>query len=230
MFKILILIQTLLLITSLATTGVDISDGVGSSTCSCFANQGYRFVIARGYRSFGALDTSAYGSLSTCKAQGLITDAYHFPCLGKVSAQTQAQETYNALHSVVGTFWMDVETNPSSGCGWSTDINKNCQFLQDLVNAYKKLGALVGIYASSYEWQTIFGSTENCPYFKDLPLWYAHYDGSQSFSDFKSFGGWTKPNMKQYAGDKTVCSTDLDLSWYPDAQQSQNKSFLPINE
>ena len=30
---------------------------------------------------------------------------------------------------------------------------------------------------------------------------YAHYDASPSFSDFVSFGGWTKPAIKQYAGD-----------------------------
>ncbi|KRX01186.1 Glycoside hydrolase, superfamily [Pseudocohnilembus persalinus] len=229
MIKILFLIQAFLLISTLAVTGVDISQGVGSSTCSCLANQGYQFVIARGYKSYGALDTNAYGSLSSCKAQGLITDAYHFPCVNKVSATQQANDSYNALHSVVGTFWIDVESNPSSGCGWTSNINTNCQFLKDLVNAYKAKGALVGIYGSYYQWESIFGAAGNCPYFSNLPLWYAHYDNSQTFSDFRSFGGWTKPAMKQYVGDTTVCSTGVDLNWYPNSQ-SEAKSFLPISE
>jgi hypothetical protein len=34
----------------------------------------------------------------------------------------------------------------------------------------------------------------------DLPLWYAAYDGHPSFANFGSFGGWTHPSMKQFAG------------------------------
>ena len=48
-----------------------------------------------------------------------------------------------------------------------------------------------------------------------VPLWYAHYDNSQSFSDFKAFAGWSSPKMKQYAGDATLCNTDVDKNWRP---------------
>lgn len=58
------------------------------------------------------------------------------------------------------------------------------------------------------------GSTSACAKFTSHPLWYAHYDGVQSFSDFTSFGGWTKPAMKQYLGDKTLCSVGVDYDWY----------------
>jgi hypothetical protein len=34
---------------------------------------------------------------------------------------------------------------------------------------------------------------------------YAHYDNNPSFSDFSSFGGWSSPHAKQYAGDVTAC-------------------------
>lgn len=35
--------------------------------------------------------------------------------------------------------------------------------------------------------------------------WFAglQYDGAQDFNDFSPFGGWTTPNIKQYAGDAT---------------------------
>jgi hypothetical protein len=36
----------------------------------------------------------------------------------------------------------------------------------------------------------------------DLPLWYAAYDGHPSFANFGSFGGWSHPSMKQFAGQK----------------------------
>ncbi len=45
-------------------------------------------------------------------------------------------------------------------------------------------------------------------------LWYAHYDNNPSFSDFRSFGGWNKPAIKQYAGDKSVCGAGVDLNYY----------------
>lgn len=110
--------------------------------------------------------------------------------------------------------WVDVEANPSSGCKW-TDANSNCQFLQELVNALKGHGMHVGIYASSSQWQSIFGARGNCPYFTGQQLWYAHYDNNPSFSDFSSFGGWSKPNIKQYKGDTTLCGAGVDMDFYP---------------
>ncbi|CAL6061507.1 Glycosyl_hydrolase family 25 protein [Hexamita inflata] len=41
-----------------------------------------------------------------------------------------------------------------------------------------------------------------------------YYDNSQSFSDFQSFGGWTKPSIKQYQGDVAECSTQIDRNFY----------------
>lgn len=66
------------------------------------------------------------------------------------------------------------------------------------MNALKNKGKIVGIYGSKSQWQTIMGSATACSNFKTLPLWYAHYDGSASFSDYSSyaFGGWTKPSIK----------------------------------
>lgn len=117
-----------------------------------------------------------------------------------------------------GTVWIDVEHNASSGCGWSTSNHtSNCNFLSSLISALKAKGKLVGIYASKYQWETIFGSASACAKFTNLPLWYAHYDNSASFADYSkySFGGWTKPAMKQYVGDTTLCGVGVDLSYYP---------------
>ena len=35
---------------------------------------------------------------------------------------------------------------------------------------------------------------------------YAHYDNNPSFSDFAKFGGWDRPSLKQYDGNKYLCS------------------------
>ena len=117
--------------------------------------------------------------------------------------------------SSYGTIWIDVETNPSSGCSWASYTGaSNCKFLGDIVNAIKSHGKTPGIYSSYYQWEGIMGSAGACTNYASLPLWYAHYDNSPSFSDFRSFGGWTKPNIKQYMGDTTLCGAGVDISFY----------------
>lgn len=64
-------------------------------------------------------------------------------------------------------------------------------------------------------WQSIFGSHTACTGLNSHPLWYAHYDGKQSFSDFTSFGGWSKPHMKQFQGDTTLCGAGVDKNYLP---------------
>lgn len=112
--------------------------------------------------------------------------------------------------------WVDVETNPSSGCGWSRTHAEHCTFVHDLVVALKNKGLTVGIYASNYMWQTIMGSQTACPSIASLTphLWYAHYDGVQSFSDYKQIGGWAKPDIKQFRGDVSACSMGIDQNFY----------------
>lgn len=65
-------------------------------------------------------------------------------------------------------------------------------------------------------WNTIFGSTDTCKYFTNLPLWYAHYDLKKNFDDWPSnrFGGWNTPSIKQYTGDEHVCGLEVDLSFF----------------
>lgn len=79
--------------------------------------------------------------------------------------------------------------------------------------AAAKAGKRVGIYASTYMWNQIMGATDRCNKFMSLPLWYAHYDGVPSFTDYKPFGGWTKPTVKQYKGTTALCGASIDLNF-----------------
>lgn len=58
------------------------------------------------------------------------------------------------------------------------------------------------------------GNRNACPSAASQQLWYAHYDNSASFSDFSPFGGWTKPAIKQYVGDTTLCGAGVDKNYY----------------
>ena len=110
--------------------GVDVSQLFSESTYKCMKSAGYEFAIIRGFCSYGSHDKNAVQGLKNAKAAGLSTDIYMFPCRGK-NAKTQVDEMFSAIdHTLFGTVWIDVETNPSSGCSWSGhDATSNCQFV-----------------------------------------------------------------------------------------------------
>jgi hypothetical protein len=154
-----------------------------------------------------------------------------FPCAGRRSEQgftavAQVNGTLGALHGagvggLVGTLWLDIETNPSSGCGWSSDLASNCAWIQELVDAARAAGQHVGIYASHFEWGQVAGAActlkKSHSEVEPLPMWYAHYDHDASTcSDYDSalkFGGWTTPFMKQYDDHLPAgCAIGADVS------------------
>ena len=123
------LLAALLLVPALCVLGVDVSQHFTTSTYTCIKNAGYHFVIIRGYCSFGGVDSNAVSNLNSAKAAGLTTDIYMFPCRGK-SATAQVDQMVAAISgSLYGMVWIDVEANPSSGCGWGSDHAGNCNFL-----------------------------------------------------------------------------------------------------
>lgn len=87
---------------------------------------------------------------------------------------------------------------------------------QLLVDSCFASGYRCGIYSSSLQWESIFGSVDFSYGSEDMPLWYAHYDGVDSFDDFPPFGGWTQPYAKQYAGDLTICDMGVDRNYAAD--------------
>ena len=58
----------------------------------------------------------------------------------------------NSLGKSYGMVWIDVETNTSPGCGWTSNHAENCKWLGELTDALKAKGLNVGIYLSSYMW------------------------------------------------------------------------------
>lgn len=197
------------------TLGVDVSQLFSTGTYQCMHNNGYIFAIIRGYCSYGGVDHNVVQGLQNARSAGMITDVYMFPCRGK-SGTAQVDEMMNAIPgSLYGMIWIDVETNPSPGCSWSGhDAASNCNFVMEIVGRIKSHGKVPAIYGSAYMWQTIFGSRGGCTQAASQQLWYAHYDGSPSFSDFSSFGGWSKPAIKQYVGDTTLCGAGVDKNYY----------------
>ena len=217
-----ILIATLLslcLSPAVAVVGVDVSSLVSTSSWECLKQSGFEFSIVRAWLSFGAMESYAVQNINNAKAGGIqYVDVYMFPCGGK-SASNQVNDMISGLSGAdYGMVWIDIEVNPSSGCSWASySYSSNCEYIQSLIKAVKGLGKSVGVYTSEYEWESVVGSRTACPEAADggVQLWYAHYDNNPSFSDFRQIGGWTSPNIKQYAGDATACGEGIDKNYYP---------------
>ena len=200
-----------------ATVGGDISEAFSDSVMHCVRNTGgWDFMIVRSYHSYGSPDPNAGVMLSRAAAAGIpYRDIYHFPCRSKDAAH-QVREDIDAVGAGnFGQIWFDIETNGSPGCGWSGDKGSNCQFLADMINAAKAKGKSPGVYASQYMWDSIMGSGCTAGHDNGAVLWYAHYDGRQSFSDYVPFGGWAHPNVKQYGDSVPYCGISADADWYP---------------
>jgi len=148
-------------------------------------------------------------------------DVYLFPCYSCGNAAGQVTSMVTSLgnsgcgHTTGtqsggqwGQVWLDIEGTSY----WSTSTANNQNFFNGLKSGCTSANVKCGVYTSASQWNPIMGSSFTGG--SSLPLWYAHYDNNPSFSDFSPFGGWTKPSMKQYAGDVTVCGADLDKDYY----------------
>lgn len=201
-------IFALLCAVALATRGVDYSTRL-SSAISCLVSNGYTFAIPRGYCSYGGVDSNVVANLKSAWDGGMHNvDVYMFPCVPCGNPKTQVDQLISALSgSRYGMIWVDVENYK-----WTGDMAYNRQFILDCVAQIRARGKTPGIYSSYYNWKSIVGISWDGV--KDVPLWYAHYDNDPSFRDFTPFGGWSKPAIKQYAGDKSVCGAGVDLNVY----------------
>jgi len=197
-----------------AVVGVDVSAPVSESSFACMKGQhGVEFAIVRCWHSTGTPDTAAPATVSHAWSAGLAhVDVYMFPCYkcGDGKGQVNKAVSYLRSNNVrYGMLWLDIE---GPGTYWSSSTTNNVNFINDMISEGRSLGVTLGIYTSASQWNPITGDWKGA---SSYPLWYAHYNSQQNFNDFSPFGGWTHPAIKQYAGDTTLCSSGVDLNWYP---------------
>ncbi len=185
------------------------------------------FVIVEGYRSKadaaggapgGHVVSTAPQTVRNAVAAGIVdVSLYHFPDTA-VDPVTQVHETvrYFASENIsFNSLFFDIEGREY----WNHSCAVNVAFLHKMVaTARSLLGPdRVGIYASESQWKPIMCGDEG---FSSVPLWYAHWDNRPNFDDFHDvgigpFGGWVKPEMKQYHGSVRTCGVNVDLNYRP---------------
>ena len=197
-----------------AKYGVDIAEAVSVSSIECLKDLGYdSYFIFRAWRSLGKFDSNAATTNKNALSAGFTAsniDAYFYPCYSCGDAAGQVATFWSSVTSNSMKFyrlWFDIEGT------WSSSKSNNKSFFEALVSKATSIGINSGIYSSYYQWENIFGLSYKFSKAGSWPIWYAHYDNSKSFSDFNAFGGWTSPYMKQYAGDMTACSHDVDYNY-----------------
>jgi len=192
---------------------VDISSATGEAAFRCLKTNGFDFAVIRAWQSTGRADPACAGSAAAAWAGGLAhVDVYMFPCYSCGDPAGQVQRMVASLRAnnvKYGMLWFDIE---GPGTYWSGNTAANANFFKAMADEARSLGEVAGVYTSESQWIPIMGGYTGGSSF---PLWYAHYDNTPSFSDFRAFGGWSKPAIKQYAGDATVCGVGIDKDWYP---------------
>jgi len=192
--------------------GVDVSQYTSQSVFQCLVGQNLVYAIIRCYQSVGRPDPNCAASVANAHAAGMqVVDAYFFPCPTCGSATTQVNQMlsyFNANSVNVKTMWLDIEGTQY----WLGDYGSNQAWYKSLVDACNAAGLVTGVYASHYQWTSIFGDA-GFTYGNNLPLWYADYDGEPSFDGFTGFGGWSSPVMKQFSDAGTKCGASYDINW-----------------
>jgi len=197
--------------------GVDVSGSCNGF--SCLQGQGFSYAVVRCWRSTGTFDPTCISNIQAAQAAGMNpVDVYMFPRPRGASGASQANGLLQGLQGLsspfTGTIWIDVEQQSPY---WSSQ-GANQQFFNDVVSTLQAANANIGVYTSKSQWIPIMGSSFTGG--SSLPLWYAHYDKKQSFSDWSSsaignFGGWSQPTIKQYNGDLTTCGCGVDYNYAP---------------
>ncbi|EGC34142.1 hypothetical protein DICPUDRAFT_88463 [Dictyostelium purpureum] len=213
LFLLLISLIFLAVQRTVAFSGVDISSGSDVPFFQCVKNAGFDFAIVRAYESIGQVDPNGPHSVYNARDAGIeYVDVYLFPCFSCGNGAGQAVSMVNYLKSYnanYGMVWLDIE---GPGTYWSSNQGANQAFFNELVSGLESVGAHIGIYTSESQWEPIMGDWSGGAKY---PLWYAHYDGNPSFSDFSPFAGWSSPAIKQYNDQGLNCGVGADLNWYP---------------
>eukprot|EP00054_Salpingoeca_dolichothecata_P031787 m.264614 g.264614 ORF g.264614 m.264614 type:complete len:284 (-) comp28033_c0_seq1:44-895(-) len=208
-----------------ATKGVDVSQQTLEDAWKCLKGDGYSFGVIRCFESIGRADENCPHTIYNAWDGGADhVDIYMFPdpTGASPSSQVGAMLDYLAKYKIhshgtkpasYGTVWLDIEGTQY----WHSSTSENVAFFNGLVDALAAHAQIIGVYTSKSQWEPIMGSSTAG---SRHPLWYAHYDGNPSFSDFEAFGGWTRPSIKQYGGDKSICGAGVDVNWYPGATAS----------
>ncbi|WKX95977.1 hypothetical protein Q1695_012438 [Nippostrongylus brasiliensis] len=198
---------------------VDLSVPVTVAGFQCIKNNYYSVAFIRAYAPTGSgiVDAYACANIQNANSAGVGTEVYMTPqpSSSKTGA-TQFDEMYNNLRNSninVRSIWVQV----TSPVNWYASSTTNINFLNSILSRASQYGLSVGIYTNSYEWSQITGGAT----ITNAQLWYWNTNGAgvanespANYNDFRSFGGWSSPSVKQFAQVESVCGLTVNRDIY----------------
>ncbi|KAE9554516.1 hypothetical protein FO519_002272 [Halicephalobus sp. NKZ332] len=213
---------------------IDVQTSASTSTLQCVYNQGYKTVFAQIYGpgSGGSVNNAGCQTVINAYTANLGTEVYVTPSpTGNKPGSQQFDEAYNAMKNAginVRSMWLQV-TGPIN---WPNSLSGNVNFIQSFIQRAQQYGVTPGIYTNWYDWQQITGAYVG--FANGVRLWYWHALGQgpnaedvAAFDDFRSFGGWTQPNVKQFALNEALCGLTVNRDVYP-AGSKFEKAAMPV--
>uniref|UniRef100_A0A1I7UX98 Lysozyme n=1 Tax=Caenorhabditis tropicalis TaxID=1561998 RepID=A0A1I7UX98_9PELO len=184
-------------------SAVDFSDLASLAELQYIKQSGYSVIFVRVYTQ-GSFDQNACSTIYSAYNAGLGTEPFMFPQpLSNKPGNQQLDEVYQGLTEcgiTVRSIWIQVTTP----INWSSYPNNNISFINSIVTRARQYGITVGIYTSYSNWSQITNGYSNIG--NDVLLWYwsvfeegANGETPANFDDFRAFGCWTVPTVKQFA-------------------------------
>ncbi|CAJ0598860.1 unnamed protein product [Cylicocyclus nassatus] len=198
---------------------VDLDRPVTVAAFECMKKSGYKAAIIRAYdpSNNGKFDVNAVNNIRNANQAGLGTEVFMTP-LPRSSKKggKQFKELYEGLKNGkidVRTVWLQV----TSPINWGSNSNENIYFLNDIIAMAKYYGVRIGFYTNVYDWNQITkGATV-----EGAMLWYWNVNGGgpsgetpANFDDFRPFGKFTKPTMKQFGQMEQICGVTVNRDIY----------------
>eukprot|EP00826_Nyctotherus_ovalis_P058019 TRINITY_DN7951_c0_g3_i1.p1 TRINITY_DN7951_c0_g3~~TRINITY_DN7951_c0_g3_i1.p1 ORF type:complete len:233 (-),score=50.11 TRINITY_DN7951_c0_g3_i1:49-747(-) len=205
----LLLLISFCLNLALCTNGVTVRSAVSNFTC--FKKQNYVFAMLRGYLSIGKVDPSIRKNLIAGNAAKMLyIDVFMNPCLR--CSFTPEEQVRQLVKEVKDQSFSMLYVMVQRKDKWPPNKEANCRYINRFIDEIARNKLTPGVGSDYAEWNHIMGSSCRIKN-SNAGCWWDRHDKVQSLNNFKPFGGFTFPMLKEYDGSVNMCGVDVDLDF-----------------
>ncbi|CAI5445331.1 unnamed protein product [Caenorhabditis angaria] len=198
--------------TTISGYSLDVSQPLTNSSIMSFSIDRYAGIIVRVFETnTTSFDKSMLSTLNNAIAyHSLRIEAFMAPTMfAKLSGSEQFDVVANNFRNNSIGFVNTVYISVNDTKLFSTNTTANSAFIESIVTRGMQLKYNVGIFTNSKLWKKITDNYDGLD--GNVRLWYwanngegIMNEGAPNFNDFKSFGNWAKPDIKQFAKNEMV--------------------------
>jgi len=214
---------------------LDVKVELSTDAISCLKNASYAITFVEVYspENGGQPNGNAKNSIVNAHNAKVGVEIYVQPNVSFATAKTPEQQ-FDAMKKHLqdnrisfGAVWL-VVSQPTS---WSNNTQTNIQFINSYLGKARAAKHYVGIRTSWYDWYLITNQYAGVQNNGSVMLWYWNTLGigptavtDRDFSDFRQFGGWRSPTVKQYGIVEEVCGVPVNRDTFVNGTTSTSSS------